>query len=329
MRRYAPAIALLFVLKAGAAPIIELPRHTPLRFVVTGDAGASHSALRAGILAVAQRMRIDGILLVGDNFYPCGIDGLTDPQWTKITQHFGPSHLPIYPVLGNHDYGDQQERGGKDYWTCGHPSPGAEIAATGTIADWHFPARNYLLRSPLVDLVMLDTQPVALAFAGSIAGSDTGGQEVSWLARTLRDAGSGWRIVVGHHTIFSSGMHGRTNDKTQQRMRALLPLLRKERVDLYICGHDHDLELVGDVQRRNGDPLFLVSGAGSGLDELRPRKRPRKGDIEPPTIYPPPTEKAYLGFAIVEIAPRQLSITFYDKAGTQTGGPFTITKHAH
>jgi hypothetical protein len=50
-----------------------------------------------------------------------------------------------------------------------------------------------------------------------------------------------------------------------------------------------------------------------------------RGDIEPPTIYPPHTEKAYLGFAIVEIAPRQLSITFYDKAGTQTGGPFTIT----
>jgi tartrate-resistant acid phosphatase type 5 len=298
-----------------------------LRFVVTGDAGATHSALRAGILAVAQRMQIDGILLVGDNFYPCGIDGLSDPQWTKITQLFGPSHLPVYPVLGNHDYGDQQERGGKDYWSCGHPAPEAEIAATGRIADWHFPARNYLLRSPLAELVMLDTQPVALAFPRSVSGSSTSRQEVAWLTSTLPSLRADWRIVVGHHTIFSSGMHGRTNDATQQRMRALLPLLRKERVDLYICGHDHDLE------HRSGDPLFLVSGAGSGTDEMRPRRPPQKGPrgepAEPPTIYPPLPGKAYLGFAILEIAARHLSITFYDKAGTQTGGPFTITKHAH
>src|ERR1043165_1559528 len=120
------AALLLLALSRAAAPAIALPQHAPLRFIVTGDAGATHSALRDGMLAVARRTRIDGILLVGDNFYPCGVSGLGDPQWTKITAHFGPTHLPIYPVLGNHDYGDQQERGGKNYWTCGHPDAGAE-----------------------------------------------------------------------------------------------------------------------------------------------------------------------------------------------------------
>jgi hypothetical protein len=119
-------------------------------------------------------------------------------------------------------------------------------------------------------------------------------------------------------------MHGRKNDATQQRMRALLPLLRKDRVDLYICGHDHDMELIGDLQHRDGDPLFLISGAGSGLDELRARKAAG----EPPTIYPRLPEKSYLGFAVLEIARHRLSITFYDRSGTQTAGPFILTKRS-
>src|SRR5436305_5966024 len=134
---YAPCVPryaalLLLWLPLAATPTIALPEHAPLRFIVTGDAGATHSMLRDGMLAVTRRMHVDGILLVGDNFYPCGVSGLADPQWTKITAHFGPTHLPVYPILGNHDYGDQQERGGKDYWTCGHPDAGAEVEAAAT-----------------------------------------------------------------------------------------------------------------------------------------------------------------------------------------------------
>ena len=267
-------------------------------------------------------MHVDGIVLVGDNFYPCGIDGLADPQWTKITAHFGPAHLPIYAILGNHDYGDQQERAGGGYSTCGHPDPEAEVQANGKIAGWHFPARNYVLRSPLADLVMLDTQPIALGFPTSIAGSATAHEEASWLASTLGGLHSHWRIVVGHHTIYSSGMHGRRNDATQQRMRALLPLLREEHVDLYVCGHDHDMELIGDL-RHGDDPLFLVSGAGSGLDTLRAR---RAAD-EPPTIYPSFPTKSYFGFAVLEISEEQLAVSFYDRSGRRTAGPFLIMKH--
>lgn len=321
LSRAAPLVLLLSTTLA-TTPTIALHQRRELRFIVTGDAGATHSALRAGMQAVMRRTVIDGILLLGDNFYPCGVSGLSDPQWSKITAHFGATHLPIYPVLGNHDYGDQQERGQRDYWTCGHPDPGAEVDASGSVPGWHFPARNYLLRSPLADVVMLDSQPVALGFTHHIAGSETSGEEIAWLRNTLDRADSRWRIVVGHHTIFSSGPHGRKNDATQQRMRALLPLLRKDHVDLYICGHDHDMELIGDLHRRNGDPLFLVSGAGSGTDMLWARK----ATGEPPTIWPKLPSSSYLGFAVLEIARDHLSVTFYDRGGTQTGGPFTIAK---
>jgi len=311
---------LLARLAFAAVPVIELPRQPTLRFLVVGDAGATHSQLRAGMLAVMKEKPIDGILLTGDNFYPCGVSGLSDPQWTKITEHFGPTHLPIYPVLGNHDYGDQQEHARSAYSTCGHPDPGSEIAADGVVKDWHFPARNYRLHSPLADLVMIDRQPLALGFTKPIAGSFSAKEEEAWIAAVLgKKTEAPWRIVVGHHTIYSSGVHGRTNDRTQTRVRALLPLFRGAQVDLYICGHDHDLELLA---RRGGEPLFLVSGAGSGTGELRPRKV--KG--EPLTLYPTFPAKATIGFAVLELDARRLSITFYDAKGRPTGGPYVTTK---
>ena len=309
-----------------STPTVQLPPHHTLRFIVTGDAGSTHSRLRGGMLAVMKTMPVDAILLVGDNFYPCGVNGVDDPQWTKITQHFGPTHLPIYAILGNHDYGDQKERGGADYTTCGHPDPQAEVAETAKIARWHLPARNYMLHAPMADFVMIDTQPIALNFPKDYDGSLGAADEKSWIGGELAQMHAHWRIVVGHHTIFSSGMHGRTNDATQMRVRELLPLFRENHVDLYICGHDHDMELLGDLQRGSGsDPLFLVSGAGSGTDEIRPR-RASVMSKEPATIYPRFPTKAVMGFAVLEIDAMHLTVMFFDTAGRKIGGPFTKVK---
>jgi tartrate-resistant acid phosphatase type 5 len=308
----------------ATAPVIQLPNKPALRFIVTGDAGSTHSQLRDGMLAVMKRMPVDAIILVGDNFYPCGVTGTADPQWTKITQHFGPTNLPVYAILGNHDYGDQQQRGGPDYWTCGHPDPQAEVEATGKIGKWQMPARNYTLHSPFAEFVMIDTQPLALDFPKGYGGSVGADGEKAWAGSALDGMHAHWRIVVGHHTIFSSGVHGRTNNATQTRLRELLPLFRKDHVDLYICGHDHDMELLGDLQRGpTSDPLFLVSGAGSGTSEIRPR---RTSVNEPPTIYPAFPMTQVLGFAVLEMDATHLTITFFDHTGKQIGGPYTTVK---
>jgi hypothetical protein len=89
-------------------------------------------------------------------------------------------------------------------------------------------------------------------------------------------------------------------------MRALLPVLDASHgANLYICGHDHDLELVGDETGTR--PWFLVSGAGSALDAMRPRS-----SAEPPTIFPVP-----------------LNPFLVDRTGTERGVPFTMRRQAH
>src|SRR5947208_15643581 len=80
---------------------IALPQHQPLRFIVTGDAGTGEPHLHDGIVRLAKRMPIDAILLVGDNVYPCGVESVDDPQWSKVTVNFADAGIPIYPILGN------------------------------------------------------------------------------------------------------------------------------------------------------------------------------------------------------------------------------------
>jgi tartrate-resistant acid phosphatase type 5 len=296
-------------------------RNNHLRLLVVGDAGATHSMLRAGMMRIEKEHPVDAIVLVGDNFYPCGIHGLDDPQWTKITEHFGPVGVPIFPVLGNHDYGDPQVHNGQ-LTTCGAPDPEAEIDETQRIPEWHFPARSYALKSALADIIMVDTQPIASGFLQPFRGSATTAEETEFLREQLQESTATWRIVVGHHTIFSSGEHGRTDDTYRSNMRALLPALdARNGADLYICGHDHDLELIGSVS--GARPWFLISGAGSANDVMKPRYGP-----EPPTIFPVPL-RTFLGFAVVDITPARLSITFYDKIGWQKGVPFTMRHVAH
>jgi hypothetical protein len=97
--------------------------------------------------------------------------------------------------------------------------------------------------------------------------------------------------------------------------------MRAEHVDLYICGHDHGMELIGNLAAKD-TPLFLVSGAGSGLYEMQPRA---VSASEPPTIWPSPV-KAMAGFAILEISDRELAVTFYDAAGKAISGRFVRSK---
>ena len=84
------------------------------------------------------------------------------------------------------------------------------------------------------------------------------------------------------------------------------------------------MELLGELGRGpNSDPLFLVSGAGSGTDEMRPRRTTVK---EPPTIFPEFPAKVVLGFAVLEIDASHLTVTFFDHTGKQIGGPYTTVK---
>ena len=233
------------------------------RVAVVGDIGNGTAKVARGIAAVGP---LDAIITTGDNIYPCGVKSATDPKWRRLDP-LAALGIPIYPVLGNHDH-------------CGNPD--AEIGAP--LRNWHFPAREYTVNTPFAEFMFIDTTPYA-----------DGLKPVPHFAFNS----NGWRIVVGHHPLLSSGYHGHLPRSEHRRMLRLIPVMVAAHVDLYICGHDHHLELI------EAKPLMLISGAGSDpVPAILRHAQTRWVSDEP-----------YRGFAVLELSEATMTLRFYDATG--------------
>jgi 3',5'-cyclic AMP phosphodiesterase CpdA len=269
---------------AADVPELTLPMRGPvLRIAVAGDTGDGSEDVSKGIARVHAATPLDAVILTGDNFYPCPPPAVDSERWA-LMRPLTLLGLPLYPVLGNHDY-------------CG-PGPASQLQANGRVAHWHLPGRQYVIRSAVADFVMLDTTPY-------VYGA-TGGTEQVVQAAFAKSPKGRRRIVVGHHPILSSGWHGYFPKKDVQQMRRLVPALRASGVALYICGHDHHLELV------RGNPQYLVSGAGS--DPIPPIK------LRLNTVFPPEIRWERIGFAVLEVSATRIRVRFYDGEGKPRSG---------
>jgi acid phosphatase len=253
-----------FIAGAGAG-IVSLGLRRPaaaasgaLPFLVVGDWGRDGASNQREVAEqmghAAERIGSRFVISVGDNFYSNGIESVGDSQWqTSFEQIYAAPSLmtPWHVILGNHDY-----RGNVD----------AQIAYSATSPRWRMPARYYLRTEPLpdggsADFFFIDTNPFVQKYYGSRTRVD--GQhpmaQLAWLDDALGRSQAPWKIVVGHHPVFSGGTeHG----STPELIAALKPLLDRHGVRIYMGGHDHDQQhlMVGDVH-------YIQSGAGS---ETRP-----------------------------------------------------------
>ncbi|WP_141732138.1 metallophosphoesterase [Oligoflexus tunisiensis] len=185
------------------------------------------------------------VFLLGDNFYPAGVQSVDDPQWqTKFRDAYEKpclSRIPFYPILGNHDY-------------KGHPA--AQIAYTQTQKHWRMPHRFYSVQfGELAKIIALDTN---IADICGLAEHCT----LDFLRESLKDTSVTHRIVIGHHPIYSaSGKYGAT------LLGRVLRSYLCESGALYIAGHSHHLE-----HRHDADcslDLFISGGGGADLYETR------------------------------------------------------------
>jgi acid phosphatase len=188
-----------------------------------GNAGQKQAAAGMKTFCHAQPCKF-GVIL-GDNFYPSGVKNVDDPQWgTKFESMYGVLGIPFYVSLGNHDY-----RGNVQ----------AQIDYSGKSPRWICPARYHTFTEGDLQFFAIDTNQFNQA-------------ERDWLEAQLAASTAKWKIVFGHHPIYSGGGHG----DTAELKKDLLPLLKKAKVDFYLSGHDHDSEVI----EADGGVNFVVSG---------------------------------------------------------------------
>jgi hypothetical protein len=254
-----------------------------LRAVAFGDFGDGSESQRLTADAVRKAHateRFDFGLSLGDNFYEEGSESPRDPRWkTQWEDFYGALGIRFYAVLGNHD------------WKL-PDSPAAEILYTSP--SWDMPAPYYSFVAGNTQFFAVDTNEV----------SDL---QLDWLRRALEKSTSRWKVVYGHHPIYSAGQHG----DTKRLVERLLPVLR-DRADVYFCGHDHDMQHL----KPDGGVHFFVAGAG-GAHQRPIHPHPR-------TLF---ARTDVHGFAVIEVAGDRLTVRFIADDGSELYS-YTIEKKA-
>jgi acid phosphatase len=252
IRKGAAASALLVM--GGRAPASA---NDETVFQVIGDWGLGNenqAQVARAMGRVANANGCDFIISTGDNFYPKGVASAADE---KFRTHFeepysAPSlRVPWLVALGNHDH-DGNVRAQVDYMQVN--------------PRWILPSPYYkrTMRLPdggLADFFFLDTDPMRSEYQNwARFVYFPSSKQVAWLERELASSRVPWKIVVGHHPLFSGGSHG----GTAALVTLLKPLFDRYGVQIYLNGHNHNLEHVsmGNVQ-------YLTVGGGSNPAPVR------------------------------------------------------------
>lgn len=266
----------------GSVPGIAAPQTSDASaadLLMIGDWGydTQHEA-QAGV-AVAmrkyaqnRRLRTQALLMLGDNWYGALEGGAKSERWQTQFEQLYPASVfdcPSYAILGNHDY---------QRWPESKVEAELEYARAGN-SRWKMPARWYRFdfpeRNPLITFIALDSN-MPFKDGTSDHGRDftlTPQQQVeqlAWLeAEFKRPRATPFLVVMGHHPVYSDGPHG----DHPVLIRDWDPLFRKYKVDLYLAGHDHDLQHL--EFENHPTSFFLSGGGGADLYDLKidPSKR--------------------------------------------------------
>jgi hypothetical protein len=211
--------------KGQATPVSGVKLPQPVRFVAVGDIGSGasmqHDVARE-MIRLYERNPYSHVLILGDIIYPDGnVVKYGQSRYKAPYKPLMDAGVSFMPVLGNHDM------------------------LHGNVAQlltfYQMPGRYYNRRVGDVEFFALDTNEYTW-------------KEKAWLTLMLNKSTARWKVVYGHHPIYSSGEHG----VSSLLRKELEPVLIKFKADIYLSGHDHDYERFAPVSGVN----YIVSGGG-------------------------------------------------------------------
>ena len=227
-----------------------------LKLITIGDWG---EVLFAGQDRVAEQMAIwadvnhpEFILGLGDNIYPWGIfsvdDGQIDRKWRNVYHNYTAlADLQWRFIHGNHDLGFDR---GEEWY---------QVQLTDIEPLWYFPHLwwDFVVEKDdfSIQFFMIDTESMR---------SETNNHTDMWpwLQNRLAASTADWKVVVGHRELFSTGSKGAVNSRLYNDLR---PMMEEFGVDVYLCGHDHNLQHIRHVDAQPWDIDYVINGAGGAL----------------------------------------------------------------
>lgn len=217
-----------------ATPLKDTLGQLQLRFIATSDSGSGDKNQFAVGRAMANyhtRSPFQLAILAGDNIYNRG-------EISKIKEAF------------EQPYGELLKRGVKFRACLGNHDIRTENGVPQVkYADFNMDDRYYTFTQGPVQFFVLETNTEV-----------DWKTQMAWLTQQLEQSKAAWKIVYGHHPIYSSGIYG-TNAEMVKRFSGLF---KQYRVNLYVNGHEHHYERSRNIE----GTTYLVTGHGGA--SLRP-----------------------------------------------------------
>ena len=244
---------------------------------------------------MAEKIGPEFILATGDIHHFEGVRSVSDPLWmTNYELIYSHPELMIdwFPVLGNHEY-----RGNTQ----------AVMDYSNVSRRWTMPSRYYTKvfkeEGTSVRIVWVDTAPLIDKYREE---SDTYpdackqdmNKQLAWIDSVLTVSKEDWVIVAGHHPVYAETPKDESERSNLQER--LDPILRRHKVDLYICGHIHNFQ---HIRRPDSSIDYVVNSAGS----LSRKVKSIEGTVfcsgEP-------------GFSVCSVSKQEFNLYLVDKTGT-------------
>ena len=296
-----------------------------VKFVAIGDMGTGEHKQFLVAEAIAEICALKGcdfILGLGDNIYESGPNDEYDEQFqTKFEDPYAAIDLPFYMVLGNHDTTLVFPGDG-----LGNPRGEFEVAyaaRTDRITEkWQMPDRFYRFSAPingefsdevrpLIDFYALDSNPLTnlVHLHGDYLLGPYSREQSAWMQEQIESSQSKWKMAFAHHPYLSNGKHGNAGSYDGLGKiptiggffyKNFLEENMCDNMDLYLSGHDHDLQWLHATEAC-GKTEFIVSGAAAKTRSFADPER---------------NEAFYqlddtLGFFWIEVSWSELSATVY------------------
>src|SRR5690554_389623 len=185
------------------------PEDDGISFLAIGDFGRHGAFTQKEVArdmgAIAEMLDLDFTVSVGDNFYPTGVQSTQDYQWLtsfeEIYTHHS-LHESWFVALGNHDYeGSVQAQ--IDY---------TQISRRWEMPDYYFEKMIEIDDDKYLQLLIIDTNPMVSRYhlepQKYLGINEQDAQkQLDWIDQKLsnKDPKIVWRIVVGHHPMYSGG----------------------------------------------------------------------------------------------------------------------------
>lgn len=269
-----------------------------LNFYVANDLGRNgyydQKPIAELMGTMAEEIGPEFVLATGDIHHFEGVRSVNDPLWmTNFELIYSHPELMIdwFPLLGNHEY-----RGNTQ----------AVLDYTNISRRWSMPARYYTKafeeEGTTIRIVWLDTAPLIDKYRNEKesypdASKQDMNKQLLWVDSVLTSAKEDWIIVAGHHPIYAETSKDDSERKDMQKR--LDTILRKHKVDMYICGHIHNFQ---HIRVPGSDIDYIVNSAGSLARKVKPIEGTKFCSPEP-------------GFSICSVSKKEFNLFMIDKKG--------------